>query len=247
VVDEFYWRFRHRKDGRRYHFSLHTKMVLYTTATLIIGGALLIFFVERGQEWEVLSLKNRTLVSLFQSVTARTAGFNTIDIARLEPATLFILIILMFIGASPGSTGGGIKTTTLAVFAAIIKSRITGRQFVGAFRFTIPEGRVQKALAILVMSVITVSAGVVLILIFHMDIAHTAKDYFLSVLFETVSAFGTVGLSMGATALLNPAGKLVIIIMMFLGRVGLLTLAYVATSRLRPITYRYADGRIMIG
>jgi trk system potassium uptake protein TrkH len=247
VVDEFYWRFRHRKDGRRYHFSLHTKMVLYTTIVLIIGGAMLIFFVERGQEWEVLSLKNRTLVSLFQSVTARTAGFNTIEIARLEPATLFILIILMFIGASPGSTGGGIKTTTLAVFAAIIKSRITGRQFIGAFRSTIPEGRIQKALAILAMSVITVSAGLVMILIFHMDMAHSAKDYFLSVLFETVSAFGTVGLSMGATSVLNPAGKLVIIVMMFLGRVGLLTMAYVVTSRLRPITYRYADGRIMIG
>jgi len=247
VVYEFYWRFRHRKDHRRYHFSLHTKLVLWTTAVLIIGGALLIFFIERGPEWEILSLKNRTLASLFQSVTARTAGFNTVEISALEPATLFIIIMLMFIGASPGSTGGGIKTTTLAVFVAIIRSRVAGRQSIGMFRFAIPDGKIGRALAVLAMAVITVSAGLILLLVFNMDLAHGSADYFLSALFETVSAFATVGLSMGATATLNPAGKIVLIILMFLGRVGLLTMAYVVTSRLRPITYRYADGRIMIG
>lgn len=247
VLYEFYWRFRHRKDRRRYHFSLHTKLVLYTTAVLIIGGALLIFFLERGPEWEILTLKSRTLASIFQSVSARTAGFNTVDISKLEPATLFILIMLMFIGASPGSTGGGIKTTTLAVFVAIIKSRMAGRESVGIFRFAIPEGKVGRALSVLAMAVVTVSSGVILLLVFHMDIAHTTANYFLSALFETVSAFATVGLTAGATALLNPAGKIVVIILMFLGRVGLLTMAYVVTSRLRPITYRYADGKIMIG
>jgi trk system potassium uptake protein TrkH len=247
VVYEFYWRFRHRKDNRRYHFSLHTKLVLYTTAVLILGGAFLIFFVERGPEWETLAMKNRILASLFQSVTARTAGFNTVEISALEPATLFIIIMLMFVGASPGSTGGGIKTTTLAVFVAIFKSRISGRQSVGAFRFSIPDGKIGRALAVLTMAVITVSIGLVLLLVFHMDLAAQSDEYFLSALFETVSAFATVGLSMGATAGLNAAGKIVVIILMFLGRVGLLTIAYVATSRLRPITYRYADGRIMIG
>jgi len=247
VVYEFYWRIRHRKDHRRYHFSLHTKLVLWTTAVLIIGGALLIFFIERGPEWEILSLKSRTLASLFQSVTARTAGFNTVEISALEPATLFILIILMFIGASPGSTGGGIKTTTLAVFVAIIRSRVAGRQSVGVFRFAIPDGKIGRALSVLVMAVTTVSVGLILLLVFHMDLAHGSADYFLSALFETVSAFATVGLSIGATATLNPAGKIVVIILMFLGRVGLLTMAYIVTSRLRPITYRYADGRIMIG
>jgi trk system potassium uptake protein TrkH len=247
VINEFYWRLRHRRDRKRYHFSLHTKLVLSTTAVLIIGGALLIFFIERGPEWETLTLRNRTLASIFQSVTARTAGFNTVEISALEPATLFIIIMLMFIGASPGSTGGGIKTTTLAVFAAIIKSRVSGRQSVGVFRSTIPEGRIGKALSILAMAVITVSVGLVLLLVFHMDLARESTDYFLSALFETVSAFATVGLSMGATGTLNPAGKVVVIILMFLGRVGLLTMAYIVTSRLRPITYRYADGRIMIG
>ncbi len=247
VVHEFLWRFNHRKDHRRYHFSLHTKLVLWTTAVLIIGGALLIFFIERGPEWEVLSFKNRALVSLFQSVTARTAGFNTVEISKLEPATLFIIIMLMFIGASPGSTGGGIKTTTLAIFASIIRSRVSGRQSVGVFRFTIPEDKIGKALSVLAMAVVTVSVGLILLLVFHMDIAHVTANFFLSALFETVSAFATVGLSMGVTASLNPAGKIVVIILMFLGRVGLLTMAYVVTSRLRPITYRYADGRIMIG
>jgi trk system potassium uptake protein TrkH len=247
VVYEFYWRFKRRKDRRRYHFSLHTKLVLYTTVVLIFGGALLIFFLERGPEWEILSLKSRTLASLFQSVSARTAGFNTVEISTLEPATLFILIMLMFIGASPGSTGGGIKTTTLAVFVAIIRSRIAGRQSIGVFRFAIPEGKVGRALAVLAMAVLTVSIGLILLLVFHMDIAHKTANYFLSALFETVSAFATVGLSMGATGTLNPGGKIVVMILMFVGRVGLLTMAYVVTSRLRPITYRYADGRIMIG
>ncbi len=247
VVYEFYWRFRRRKDRRRYHFSLHTKLVLYTTVVLVIGGALLIFFLERGFEWDTLTLKNKVLASLFQSVSARTAGFNTVEISALEPATLFILIMLMFIGASPGSTGGGIKTTTLAVFVAIIRSRIAGRQSIGVFRFAIPEGKVGRALAVLAMAVLTVSIGLILLLVFHMDIAHDTANYFLSAFFETVSAFATVGLSMGATGTLNPGGKIVVMILMFVGRVGLLTMAYVVTSRLRPITYRYADGRIMIG
>ena len=97
------------------------------------------------------------------------------------------------------------------------------------------------------MAVLTVSIGLILLLVFHMDLAHQSNNYFLSALFETVSAFATVGLSMGATGALNPGGKVVVIILMFLGRVGLLTMAYVVTSRLRPITYRYADGKIMIG
>jgi trk system potassium uptake protein TrkH len=97
------------------------------------------------------------------------------------------------------------------------------------------------------MAIVTVAGGLILILVFHMEIAHKAANYFLAAFFETVSAFATVGLSMGATALLNPAGKVVVILLMFLGRVGLLTMAYVVTSRLKPITYRYADGRIMIG
>ncbi len=96
-------------------------------------------------------------------------------------------------------------------------------------------------------AVLTVSIGLILLLVFHMDIAHETANYFLSAFFETVSAFATVGLSMGATGTLNPGGKIVVMILMFVGRVGLLTMAYIVTSRLRPITYRYADGRIMIG
>ena len=247
VIYEFYFRIHHRKDRNRYHFTLHTKLVLYTTVILIAAGAILIFLVERGFEWESMALKNRILASLFQSVTARTAGFNTVDIARLEPAVLFVIIMLMFVGASPGSTGGGIKTTTLAVFAAIIKSRISGRESVGALRYAISDSKITRALSVLAMAVITISAGLILMLMFHMDLAHGSADYFLSALFETVSAFATVGLSMGATATLSAAGKIVVITLMFLGRVGLLTMAYVVTSRLRPITYRYSEGRVMIG
>jgi len=208
---------------------------------------LLLFLLERHNQIAGLSGKEEFLTSLFQSITARTAGFNTLNISALGGATLFILIILMFVGASPGSCGGGIKTTSLAVLVGILRNKIKGRKSVDLFNRTVPEETVSRALAIFILAVLTVTVGLILLLLTQSNPQDPGRTNFLAYLFETVSAFGTVGLSMGVTPTLTFGGKIVIIILMLLGRAGLLTVAYVFTRRVSGGLYRYAEEKVMIG
>ncbi len=240
-------RVRRWKDTRRVPYTLHLRIVVWTTGILILVGAALVFLLERSHTLEALPWHEKIFVSFFQSITARTAGFNTIDISMLGGATLFIIIILMFVGASPGSCGGGVKTTSLAVMAAILASKIRGKDSVSIFHRTIPEETVSRALSIFILAVVTVTAGLVVLLITQMGTVYPSKEHFLAYLFEAVSAFGTVGLSMGVTPTLTTAGKAVIIVLMLLGRVGLLTIAYVVTRRERVTLFRYAEEKVMIG
>ncbi len=247
VIYEFRNRIMYKRRRRKPPLSLHAKMVLSTTAFLILAGSTVIYLTERSGQLALLSPKGQLLTSLFQSVTARTAGFNTLDIARLNPVTSFILVMLMFVGASPGSCGGGVKTTTLAVFAAIFRTKITGRKSISLFTRSIPEDTVLRALAVFILAVMVITIGVVMLLLTEMDTARSGNEYFLAYLFEAVSAFGTVGLSMGITPALTGAGKVVIIVMMMLGRVGLLTVAYIITRGERTNLYTYAEEKVMIG
>jgi trk system potassium uptake protein TrkH len=247
VMYEFRNRIMYKKGRRRPPISLHSKMVISTSAFLIFAGSAVIYLAERSGQLAHLSTKGRLFASLFQSVTARTAGFNTLDIAMLNPVTLFILVMLMFVGASPGSCGGGVKTTTLAVFAAIFKTKITGRKSTSLFMRSIPEDIVSRALAVFILAVLVVTAGVVLLLLTEMGTGRSGNEYFLAYLFEAVSAFGTVGLSTGITPALSTGGKGVIIVMMLLGRVGLLTVAYIITRREEASHYTYAEEKVMIG
>jgi trk system potassium uptake protein len=244
VIYELFNRARSLRARKRVATSLHTRMVLTTTLVLIVAGALLVFVLERDNQIAGLTFKEQILASLFQSITARTAGFNTLDTGSLAVATLFILIILMFVGASPGSCGGGIKTTSLAVLVAILNDRIRGRNTASLFKRTIPEETVSKALSVFILAVIVLTAGLVTLLVTQ---PNPPREDFLTYLFEAVSAFGTVGLSMGITASLTAVGKIVIITIMLLGRVGLLTVAYVVTSRRVVAPYRYAEEKVMIG
>lgn len=247
VMYSFASRVRRWKEMRRVPFTLHLRIVVWTTGTLILVGSALVFLLERSHALEALPWHEKIFASFFQSITARTAGFNTLDIPMLGGATLFILILLMFVGASPGSCGGGIKTTSLAVMAAIFASKIRGKDSVSIFHRTIPEETVSRALSIFILAVVTVTAGLVILLITQMGTVYPSKEYFLAYLFEAVSAFGTVGLSMGVTPTLTTAGKAVIIVLMLLGRVGLLTVAYVVTRRERVTLFRYAEEKVMIG
>ncbi|MDD3642612.1 MAG: TrkH family potassium uptake protein [Candidatus Krumholzibacteria bacterium] len=247
VIYEVRTRLRARREGIRAQWSFHTKLVISTTAILLIGGTALICLLEWRGALAGLPLRSRVLASLFQSVTARTAGFNTLDIPALQPATLFIIVMLMFVGASPGSTGGGIKTTSLAVFAAIFFNRFRGRESVSVFKRTVPAETVTRALSIIGLAAVTITTGLVLLLVFHMGASEPGSNEFLVFLFEAVSAFGTVGLSMGATPALSAGGKVVVIVLMLLGRVGLLTVAYVVTRRERYRRFRYAEEKVMIG
>ncbi len=244
VIYELYSRVRNLRTGKRTQLSLHTRIVLAMTLMLIVAGTLLVFLLERDHQMAPLDLGEQVLASIFQSITARTAGFNTLDIGSLNVATLFILIILMFVGASPGSCGGGIKTTSLAVLVAILNDRIRGRHSASIFKRTIPTETVSKSLSIFILAVIVLTAGLIVLLVTQPALP---GEHFLTYLFEAVSAFGTVGLSMGVTSSLTGIGKITIIAIMLLGRVGLLTVAYVVTSRRIVDTYRYAQEKVMIG
>ncbi len=247
VIYEFHNRIRYWKEHRRVQMSLHAKMVLSTTVILILAGWILIFFLEGSGELSGLSFRGKLFSSLFQSVTARTAGFNTLNIPMLGPATLFLLIMLMFVGASPGSCGGGIKTTSLAVFAAILRNKFRGRRVVSIFKRTIPNDTIARTLSIFFLAVLVVTAGLILLLVTQMGTVNSGNGFFLAYFFETVSAFATVGLSMGVTSTLTGAGKLVIIVLMLLGRVGLLTVAYVITRQEHGRLFKYAEEKVMIG
>jgi trk system potassium uptake protein TrkH len=186
--------------------------------------------------------------ALFQSVSARTAGFNTIDLNAFRAPTLFMIIFLMFVGASPGSAGGGVKTTSMALFLAIFYNRLKGSPHTSLFRRTIPEELISKALALVLLAVILIGIALfALMIVQNLDLAHESAREFLSYTFEAFSAFGTVGLSIGATTKLTTAGKTIIIALMFVGRVGLLTMAFAIAGRTRRFAPRYAEENIMIG
>ena len=249
VLHEFYvWTKRRRTE--RVRLSVHFKTVLITTALLIVGGAVMFAFLE----WESLSAAHSpgdiVLVSLFQSVTCRTAGFNTVDIGSLNEATLAMMIVLMFIGASPGSCGGGIKTTALALLVAFTYSRTKRFGRANMFHKSIPGDTVTRTVSLVLVSLASVSIVFFMILAGNLDAVRqvmVGKGIFLACLFETVSAFGTVGLSMGVTPALSVWGKYWIIGMMFLGRVGVLAFAYVVVGTAAPRGIEYSEENIMIG
>ncbi len=229
-----------RRSPRVLSLRVQTKIVLAVSATLTVAGAVLFYALERDSLLAGAGIKDSILVSLFQSVTTRTAGFNSCDFGSLSSAALMVVIILMFIGASPGSTGGGIKTTTVAVLWSAIASGLRKRTDAELCRRTIPNEVIQKALSVLIISLVVV-------LVFGLVLLYYEKQSFVSVMFETVSAFGTVGLSTGITPRLSTAGKVAVTLLMFTGRLGPLTIAYAFLRQRRPAPYRYAEERVMIG
>jgi len=229
-------------------FSLHTKLVILTTVFLIIYGAVTIGWLERHDALAHMSTGEAAWTALFQSVSARTAGFNTIDLDLLRVPTLFLMIFLMFIGASPGSAGGGVKTTCLALLFILFYNRLKGNPNTNAFDRTIPEDVISRALSLFLLAMIVIGLALFGLLIAQSpDWAHENPREFLGFMFETVSAFGTVGLSMGSTGQLNIASKCIVIALMFIGRVGLLTMAFAIARRTRSTAPRYAEENIMIG
>ncbi len=220
--------------------SLHSKIVLMTTVILLIGGTVSFFFAEYAGELKGLRWPEKILVAFFQAVTPRTAGFNTLNIGALTNLSLFITIILMFIGASPASTGGGVKTNSFALLILIIRTLVRGREDVEVFRRAIPMEVIHRALVI-----INLSFGIINLFTILLLITETAP--FLSIFFEVVSAFGTVGLSMGLTPYLTVPGKCIIAVLMFIGRTGPLTLAFAVGTREKSAKYSYPLERVMVG
>jgi len=225
------------RGGRR--LAAQVRIVLAASAVLIVAGTVGYATLEWNRSLAGLDAPEKLLNALFQSVTLRTAGFNSVDLGALQPATLLMMMAFMFVGASPGGTGGGIKTTTLVVLLSSIPAIIRGEARVVLFGRTLPLEIVYRSAAIAVMAALVVFGGAALLLA-------SQPQPFQSLVFETFSAVGTVGLSLGATPRLDTLGKIVVIVVMLVGRIGPLTLALLlgrkALSRLR-----YPEAGVMVG
>ena len=223
-------------------FTLHTKIVFVMSAGLTFAGAIFIFFGEFLGALDGYTLYEKIQISLFQSITLRTAGFNTIPLTNLNSFTIYGISLFMFIGASPGSTGGGIKTTTLAILLQSIRSTIRGLKDIDLYDRSIHSSTVVRATALTFISIIITSAFILLMMKIE------PEQSFLSIFFEVISASGTVGLSLGVTSYLSVAGKLAISFVMFIGRVGPITLL-LAIGQQKQVRgkFDYPVGRIMIG
>ncbi len=239
VLNEIYLFIKRKKSASK--FTIHTKLVLIVSSFLIFFGAILIFIEEFINRSNDLSVPDKIITSLFQSVTARTAGFNTVDLNMFSFASLFILLLLMFIGASPGSTGGGIKTTSVGMVIAYFRSRLKGKEKVTLFYRTITQKNYEKAFIIIIISFLIISSSLILILSFDNQFSFT------ELLFEVVSAFGTVGLSLGITPELSLSSKTVIMITMFIGRIGPLTLLLAISRKESKAVLDYPEENIMTG
>lgn len=229
--------FTHRRWRK---LSLHSKFVLVLTGLLIGCGTLVFLALEYNHALAGLSPGAKLGAAFFQAVTPRTAGYSTVDVARMYAATQFFIILLMFIGASPGSTGGGIKTTTFGALGLAVLSLARGKEDAELFGRRIPKEQIYRALGVFLTAVTVVTLASMALLI-------TEKKDFLALLFEAVSAFGTVGLSTGITPTLTPFGKVVLILTMFIGRVGPLTVAFALALRPRRGAVRYPEEKLMIG
>ncbi len=232
-----------RRTEQRRVFSLHFRVVTSTTLFLLILGTLAFYLTEARNPDTLQSLNfgQRVLAAWFQSMTARTAGFNSIEIGEMTTAGLFITIAMMFVGASPGGTGGGIKTTTLRVLSSCTKTILQGKEDVFMYERQVPQSLILKAIGVVVGSLMTVALATTLVAFVDPGID------FIQILFEVVSAFATVGLSTGVTASLTATGKLVLVVTMYTGRVGILLLMAALLGDPKPSAVHYPEENLLVG
>lgn len=225
--------------GERVRISGYSKIIIFSSLALIILGATFFYFFEK-ENLSFLSLKELWLSSFFQSVTARTAGFNTVNIGGISNPTLSVLMFLMFVGGAPGSAAGGIKVISLALIIIFIITFFKRKEEPVIFKRVIPSVFLQKILVLVSVCLLIVLVGTLILL-------YTEKGQFEEILFEAVSAFGTVGLSMGLTSSLSTAGKIVIIILMYLGRIIPLGLALIGSKELIHSKVHFPEEKIYLG
>jgi len=251
IATEKVKRFFKGRFNKEYRFSreapkrmrLQTKIVLSVSGCLIILGTLAILLFERYAGGNNPGGNPGVLGALFQSITARTAGFNTVDVSELSASSKIILILLMFIGGSPGSTAGGIKTVTLAVVIMTVVAALRKRQDVEMFRRSVRIVVVGRAITVTLLFVVVLFAATL-----ALSITENANGFNMSqIMFEAGSALGTVGLTTGITPSLTTAGKWIIIVVIFVGRLGPLTLLAALTFNLKPVRYNYPDEAIIVG
>ena len=251
IVADKVKRFFKKWFNKRYRFSmeapkrmrLQTKIVLSVSACLIVLGMLAILLFERYASQSDSTEKTGVLGALFQSVTARTAGFNTVNIKEMSDSSRFVLILLMFVGGSPGSTAGGIKTVTLAVVIITAVAALRKRSEVEMFKRSVRIVVVGRAITVTLLFVVVLFAATLTLSVTENSNGFTMSD----IMFEAGSALGTVGLTTGITPSLTNAGKLIIIAVMLIGRLGPLTLLAALTFNLKPVRYNYPDEAVIVG
>lgn len=255
VLMEMAGRFRHRmarpwqKKRQKIPMSWYSRLVLRTTAFLIVGGSVALFLAEYIGYPRDIPGSTELLTALFQSVTCRTAGFNTLDIGRMTNVSLLVMMLLMFVGGAPGSCAGGIKITTFRALGAFVIAHVKGRRQAVIGRFALDRRTVNKALSLLTFSVLIILAATLVLNITEGgEVPHPlARGLFLDILFEVVSAFGTVGLSTGLTPHLTVAGKLIIAAMMFIGRLGPILMVTALASYQTEYRYRWPEESMLVG
>ncbi|MDB9348226.1 TrkH family potassium uptake protein [Nodularia spumigena] len=244
ILEMYLWvRDRLLKKTTNLVFSLDFKVASSTTLILLFIGTIAFFLIEtkNSETFGSLNLPTQLLAAWFQSVTTRTAGFNSIDVSQMTTAGLFITIAFMFIGASPSGTGGGIKTTTLRVLTSCTKSILQGKEDVLLYERKIAISLILKAVAVLVGSVAMVLLSTILISLTDPELN------FIQLLFEVVSAFATVGLSTGITSSVSIPAKLILIMTMYVGRVGVLLLMAAVLGDPRPSRVHYPEESLLVG
>ncbi|GFI03445.1 MAG: Trk family potassium uptake protein [Lachnospiraceae bacterium] len=231
-----------KKNGLRWKkYMLHTKITLFTTAVLLVAGTMLYFVFENQNLLAGMSGKDKFLAAAFSSVTARTAGFNTIDTGGLTHASKLLTMLLMFIGGSPGSTAGGIKTVTALVLVAYVWSNLRDSKGVHMFRRRLDDDVIRKASNVVVISLLMAVFAVIFICFKQPELP--VED----VMFEVFSAIGTVGMSTGLTRSLTTASRIVIILLMYCGRIGSMSFALSFTERKKVAPVQFPVEKIMIG
>ncbi len=225
---------------KTHKFTMNTKISLYTSISLILFGALLFFVIEYDNVLKAQPWYGKIVSSFFQSVTTRTAGFNTIDIADISKPTIILMLFLMFVGASPGSTGGGIKTNAFALLIIFIYSNIRGKERIETAHHYISYKQFNRAVIMLIFAIGFIFISLFLLTLTNRDIP------IMELVFEQVSAFSTVGLSTGVTSDLSFMGKIVIMVSMFVGRIGTITLGLALSRRMLTTQYKYPKAIIQL-
>jgi len=231
-----------QQNKRNFRFSLYTKLTTTTFFTLILLGALGIFLLENSLYFANLSWHEKLFYSLFNSVTSRNGGFATMDISLLSTQTLFFIAVLMIIGASPSSVGGGIRTTTFAVVVLTLFTFSKGNKEVRVFNRRLDEEDILKSFVVFSAAAILLSAAIILL-----DAVEGGTHTLMEIVFEVASAFGTTGLSMGITSELTNLGKLIITFLMFVGRIGLLSLLFIFKKEAPKAKVKYPSEKLIIG
>lgn len=250
TLEELYLRQRAIKENRRFRISLHSRLVVTATITLLIGAWLLYTIFEWRLTLAEIPIWARPFNSLFMSVTARTAGFNTINYEDASASTNFLTILLMAIGGAPGSTAGGLKVTTMALLVSLAWSRFHGREIASLWGRSVPEETMQRAVGLFVVGFVVLTAAIFAFISLELHGSHASgQRSFLHYMFEATSAFNTVGLSMGVTPELQAPSRWLTIVLMYVGRIGPLTFA--AAIALARYTargeFRFAYEDVVVG